>query len=130
MHVNDDDTRARCDICLDPEPYSDDGYGSSDDIVYCEGCNALAHKSCYGNGRFKRGYLSKVQLPDADFTNGDPWVCERCFALLNGRNPAQMQCTFCPDNQGLIVKAKLKDRPECKFWAHVTCINYICGVWF
>lgn len=86
VKANDSNHAGTCDVCLDSNTYPGRGKNDHDYLVYCDGCNAMVHKSCYGKERFEQGFISRDKLSEEDLKlfpekDGDPWLCERCLAL-------------------------------------------------
>ena len=107
---NNDDTKIRCEICLDEECYPDD------ELVICEFCLSAVHQSWYG-----RDIMTSV--PESD------WFCERCTFLKNngkttGRAVEEIKCQLCFDPKGIIIHT---DELQ---WVHPTCVNWIPDVYF
>ncbi|KAI4366032.1 hypothetical protein MLD38_021959 [Melastoma candidum] len=100
---DDDDDGILCVICqsTDGEP--------SDPIVFCDGCNLMAHATCYGNPLI-RG------IPDGE------WYCHRCLAST-GDGPA-ITCCLCPKAGGA-MKPTVDGQ-----WAHVVCAVFVPEVFF
>ena len=47
MSQNDNEINAKCDICLDGDMYINKNQ-DEDQLLFCDGCNAVTHQSCYG----------------------------------------------------------------------------------
>jgi NuA3 HAT complex component NTO1 len=82
-------------------------------MVFCDGCNAIAHQSCYGREIFKR-------LP----RQNQNWFCERCKYLnKTNKKPIHIKCIFCPDRKGMMLLTEIG-------WAHITCVNWLPEIWY
>ncbi|KAK6946588.1 hypothetical protein RJ641_000061 [Dillenia turbinata] len=101
-HTDDDDGIV-CAICdsTDGDP--------SDPIVLCDGCELMAHTTCYGI----------KNLPE------DDWFCSQClFSNEIGKNKKTPSCCMCPMSGGA-----LKPTTDGR-WAHVVCALYVPEVFF
>ncbi|KAK6934107.1 hypothetical protein RJ641_034262 [Dillenia turbinata] len=103
LNNTDDDDGIVCAICdsTDGDP--------SDPIVLCDGCDLMAHTTCYGI----------KDLPE------DDWFCSQClFRNENGKNMKTPSCCLCPMSDGA-----LKPTTDGR-WAHVVCALYVPEVFF
>ncbi|KAL3849346.1 hypothetical protein ACJIZ3_011228 [Penstemon smallii] len=92
-----------CSVCQ-----STDG-DPTDPIVLCDGCDLMAHATCYGH----------------PFTNGIPqgdWFCDQCLA--SSKNFDNFSCCLCSVSGGA-----LKPTTDNK-WAHLVCAIYVPEVFF
>ncbi|KAK6154248.1 hypothetical protein DH2020_008496 [Rehmannia glutinosa] len=97
----DDDDGIVCSICgsTDGDP--------TDPIVLCDGCDLMAHTTCYGH----------------PFTNGIPegdWFCAQCLESKS----TKISCCLCPVGGGA-----LKPTTDGR-WAHLVCAIYVPEVFF
>lgn len=93
-----------CAICQ-----STDG-DPSDPIVFCDGCNLMAHVSCYGNPLVKG-------VPEGD------WFCIQCLASKKV-SETPLSCCLCP-LEGGAMKPTNDGR-----WAHIVCGLFVPEVFF
>lgn len=102
---NDDDGIV-CAVCgsTDGDP--------TDPIVLCDGCDLMAHASCYGEPFTSEG------IPQGD------WFCAQCLASKSDRNKQAMTCCLCP-NSGGALKPTVGGE-----WAHLVCAIYVPEVYF
>ncbi|CAA0808728.1 RING/FYVE/PHD zinc finger superfamily protein [Striga hermonthica] len=84
-----------------------------DPIVLCDGCDLMAHTTCYGDP-FTNG------IPDGD------WFCAQCLELKkSAKGPkAELSCCLCPADGGA-MKPTTDGR-----WAHLVCAIYVPEVFF
>ncbi|XP_038691577.1 protein Jade-1-like isoform X2 [Tripterygium wilfordii] len=88
----------------------------SDPIVFCDGCNLMAHSTCYGDPLIKG-------IPEGD------WFCAQCLASRlsedqNQEKPAPFSCCLCPVKVGA-MKPTSDGR-----WAHILCSLFVPEVFF
>ncbi|KAF5730777.1 PHD finger family protein [Tripterygium wilfordii] len=107
---DDEDDGIVCAICK-----STDG-DPSDPIVFCDGCNLMAHSTCYGDPLIKG-------IPEGD------WFCAQCLASRssedqNQEKPAPFSCCLCPVKEGA-MKPTSDGR-----WAHILCSLFVPEVFF
>ncbi|KAL2466751.1 RING/FYVE/PHD zinc finger superfamily protein [Abeliophyllum distichum] len=100
-----DDDGIVCAICdsTDGDP--------KDPIVLCDGCDLMAHTTCYGH----------------PFTKGVPegeWFCAQCLENQKNANPKAFSCCLCP-----VIGGALKPTKDGK-WAHVVCALFVPEVFF
>lgn len=95
-----------CAICQ-----STDG-DPDDPIVFCDGCDLMAHTTCYGNPLAKG-------VPEGD------WFCNQC--LISNASESKVEsfsCCLCP-NSGGALKSTIEGS-----WAHVVCALLVPEVFF
>ncbi|KAF8025973.1 hypothetical protein BT93_F2721 [Corymbia citriodora subsp. variegata] len=95
-----------CAICQ-----STDG-DPEDPIVFCDGCDLMAHTTCYGNPLAKG-------VPEGD------WFCNQCLVPNTSENRVEsFSCSLCP-NSGGALKSTVEGS-----WAHVVCALLVPEVFF
>lgn len=95
-----------CAICQ-----STDG-DPEDPIVFCDGCDLMAHTTCYGNPIAKG-------VPEGD------WFCNQCLVSNTSENKVEsFSCCLCP-NSGGALKSTIEGS-----WAHVVCALLVPEVFF
>ncbi|XP_030443187.1 uncharacterized protein LOC115665435 [Syzygium oleosum] len=95
-----------CAICQ-----STDG-DPEDPIVFCDGCDLMAHTTCYGNPLAKG-------VPEGD------WFCNQCLVSNASKNRVEsFSCCLCP-NSGGALKSTVDGS-----WAHVVCALLVPEVFF
>ena len=48
-------------------------------------------------------------------------------AIRKDANPKSIQCKFCVDFTGAIIKSRYKGKDT---WCHITCVNWFDELWF
>ncbi|XP_030525671.2 protein Jade-1 [Rhodamnia argentea] len=95
-----------CAICQ-----STDG-DPEDPIVFCDGCDLMAHTTCYGNPLAKG-------VPEGD------WFCNQCLVSNTSKSRVEsFSCCLCP-NSGGALKSTVEGS-----WAHVVCALLVPEVFF
>ncbi|GAV60672.1 PHD domain-containing protein/zf-HC5HC2H_2 domain-containing protein [Cephalotus follicularis] len=106
---DEDDDGIVCAVCrsTDADPI--------DPIVFCDGCDLMAHVTCYGDPLTKG-------IPDGD------WFCKQCsFSPSNQDDPNtnfSFSCCLCPAKGGA-----MKPTNDGK-WAHIVCALLVPEVFF
>ncbi|KAL5972981.1 hypothetical protein ACLOJK_039788 [Asimina triloba] len=107
-HLEEEEDGIICSVCQ-----STDG-DPADPIVFCDGCDLMAHATCYGNPLIQ-------SIPEGD------WFCSRCEFLRGGSEKdggEDLDCCLCPLKGGA-AKPTVDGR-----WAHIMCSLLVPEVFF
>jgi hypothetical protein len=97
--------KSSCDVCGDKYSWYDD------EIVACDLCNYVCHRSCYGGDIYHN-------IPE------EKWYCQRCEHLIkNDCDFREIKCLLCPDSKGIMKKVGNN-------WFHIDCVNWTPEIYF
>lgn len=90
-----------CDVCLDPYTYSEcesvikgkKKKGNEDKLIFCDGCNAVSHQSCYGSTWYDDGFLYRRYCLQGSENEDDLDIQDKDQSNNNGKLNKRKQHT-------------------------------------